>query len=122
MDDLISAISSQNHYVLAWICYLISATGVCVVFMRMTRNIRFKGLRRFLRWSLVVLLYTPVYTIVDENWMVPAFLVGTYEYALGNYDIAQKAGFSLLIGIGVVLLAVKLEYVIRKLFHLQPEQ
>ncbi|PIE43050.1 MAG: hypothetical protein CSA50_07120 [Gammaproteobacteria bacterium] len=121
MDDWFRVFSQQNYYLLAWICYLISATGVCVVFLRITKNISYRGLRRFLRWSLVVLLYTPVYTIADESWMVPAFLVGLYEYALGNQDVAQKAGISLLIGIGIVLLLVKLEFVLRKLLHLQAE-
>ncbi|PID42180.1 MAG: hypothetical protein CSB48_11665 [Proteobacteria bacterium] len=121
IDDVFRIIGEQDHYVLAWVCYLISATGVCLVFLRMTKNIPYRSLRRFLRWSLVVLLYTPVYTMVDENWMVPAFLVGLYEYALGNEDIAKKAGLSLLAGIGIVLVVVKLEFFIRKYLHLQAD-
>lgn len=92
MDAFLSHINTENQYLLAWLVYLFSATGFCLVFFRLTRNMPLAFFRRLIQWSLVVLLYTPVYTSVSENWMVPAFLVGLYEYLLGNLDIAQKAG------------------------------
>ncbi len=121
MDDVLAWVTTENQYLLAWIVYLFSATGFSLVFFRLTRKLPFLALRRFIQWSLVVVLYTPVYTNAQENWMVPAFLVGSYEYVLGNIDVAEKAGFSLLIGIVIVLLVVKLEFVLRKLFHLQAD-
>ncbi len=107
------------NYLLAWGLYLFSSVGMCLVFWRCTRWIGFNGLRRFLRAALVVVLFTPVVVSAEKDWMAPAFLVGIYEYVLGNYELAEKAGFAMLIGIVVILLGLKLEFIIRKLLHMQ---
>jgi membrane protease YdiL (CAAX protease family) len=107
------------NYLFAWGLYLLSSVGVCVVFWRCTRWIKFNGLRRFLRATLVVVLFTPVVVSADKDWMAPAFLVGIYEYVLGNVELAQQAGYAMLIGIVVILLGLKLEFIIRKFLHLQ---
>lgn len=111
--------NASINYLLAWGLYLFSAVGICFVFWRCTRGIGFAGLRRFLRATLVVVLFTPVVVNADKDWMAPAFLVGIYEYILGNIELAQKAGVAMLIGIVVILLGLKLEYIVRKLLHLQ---
>jgi hypothetical protein len=111
--------NSSVNYLLAWGAYLLSCVGFCLVFWRGTRWIGFAGLRRFIRATLVVILFTPVVVSTEKEWMAPAFLVGIYEYALGNIEVAQKAGIAMLIGMVVILLGLKLEFIIRKLLHLQ---
>ena len=113
--------NSQMNYLFAWGFYLLSAVGVCFFFWRSTKWIGFIGLRRFLRASVVVILYTPIVISQEQSWMAPAFVVGIYEYTLGNMELAQKAGFYMLIGIVVILLGLKLEYIVRKILHLQQE-
>lgn len=109
------------NYLLAWGAYLLSSVGVCFIFWRCTRWIGFNGLRRFLRAALVVGLFTPVIIVPEKDWMAPAYLVAIYESALGHEELAQKAGLSMLIGIVVIFLGLKLEFIIRKILHLQQD-
>ncbi|WP_250658414.1 hypothetical protein [Alkalimarinus coralli] len=108
----------SQSYLIAWGCYLLSAIGLIIVFWRMTRSIPYKDLTKILRLVVVVLLLTPVDIGLDAKWFAPAYLVGGYEWVIGNTHLAVKAGMHLLGALTLLTALLTLEYVVRKLLHL----
>lgn len=109
----------SQSYLIAWGVYLLAATGLIIVFWRMTRSIPYKDLTKILRLVVIVLLLTPVDIGLDAKWFAPAYLVGGYEWVMGNSHLAIKAGIHLLGALTLLTALLTLEYVIRKLLHLQ---
>ncbi len=109
----------SQSYLAAWGIYLLSALGMIIVFWRMTRSIPFKDTTKILRLVVVVLLLTPVDIGIDHKWFAPAYLVGGYEWIMGHTQLAVKAGLHLLGALTLLTALLTLEYVIRKLLHLQ---
>jgi len=109
----------SQSYLAAWGIYLLSALGVIIVFWRMTHSIPFKDVSKVLRLVVIVLLLTPVDIGLEQKWFAPAYLVGGYEWILGHTHLAVKAGLHLLGALTLLTALLTLEYVIRKLLHLQ---
>lgn len=105
-------------YILAWCVYLVSATGLTSVFWRMTRNLTLRRTRRSLRTLVAVLLFTPININIDtsELWLAPAYLVGTYDWILGNQERAAQAGVFIAIAYMLMMVIIMLESVLRRLF------
>ena len=106
-------------YVIAWLLYLIGAVGVTVVFWRMTRNIKLRRTRRSIRAFVAVILYTPINIGHSDFWLAPAYLVGAYDWVLGEVERAQLAGLFLSAAYGLVILMILLESVLRRLFNME---
>ena len=104
-----------NTYVLAWLIYLGCACGLQWVFARLSgRLVKHYGFRQLLRAIVAVILFTPVYSRLADNWLVPAWLYGGYETILGQgLDSARAftgmafAGCLMLIMWGLDLLRVR---------------
>ncbi|UZE97797.1 hypothetical protein [Alkalimarinus alittae] len=109
----------SQSYLIAWGIYLLSALGLIIVFWRMTRSIPFKDVKKVLRLVGVVLLLTPVDLGLEATWFAPAYLVGGYEWIIGNSHLAIKAGIHLLGALTLLTALLTLEYIVRKLLHLQ---
>lgn len=109
----------SQSYLMAWGIYLLSATGLIIVFWRMTRSIPSKDIAKVLRMVVIVLLLTPVDIGLDAKWFAPAYLVGGYEWVIGNSHLAIKAGIHLLGALTLLTALLTLEYIVRKLLHLQ---
>jgi len=110
-----------DGYLTAWLCYLLAALGLCWVAWRISSQWTWHTLKKLMRMLLVVVLFTPVNISDSGTWFVPAYLVGGYEWILGNLEQAQPAllnlGIALAVGVGILLLDV----VIKKLLHLNAE-
>ena len=104
-----------SGYVIAWLVYLLSAVGLVIVFWRMTRNIKWRRTRRGLRAMAAAVLFTPV-NIVDEGmWLAPAYLVGFYDWILGNTEKAMQAGVFMAYAFVLMVAVILLEAVLRRL-------
>tara|TARA_R110001592_G_scaffold1470_2_gene8812 strand:+ start:5744 stop:6094 length:351 start_codon:yes stop_codon:yes gene_type:complete len=106
-------------YVIAWLLYLIGAVGITVVCWRMTRNIKLRRTRRGLRALIAVILYTPINIGKAGVWLAPAYLVGAYDWILGEVDRAQLAAMFIAAAYGLVILMILLESVLRRLFNME---
>ncbi len=111
----------SQSYLVAWGIYLISALGLIVVFWRMTHSIPFRDVVKVLRLLVIVLLLTPVDVGIEQKWFAPAYLVGGYEWIIGNSVLAIKAGLHLLGALTLVMALFTLDYVVRKLLHLSQQ-
>lgn len=88
----------MDHYLIAWAAYLSSALFLLLVFWRITKRLRPPKLRAGLRTLAVAVLLTPINIVESATWLAPAYLVGTYDWVLGNHERALLA----LTSIGVV--------------------
>lgn len=85
----------------------------------MTRTIKLRRTRRSLRAFIAVILFTPINISHSGIWLAPAYLVGAYDWVLGEVERAQMAGLFIAAAYGVVILMVLLESVLRRLFNLE---
>ena len=97
---------TTNSYTIAWIIYLLAAASINFTVWHMTR--RWPGLlRQLLSIVLLVLLFTPYYSDLEQNRFAPAILISLFECTLGDTVIGLKAAtplFVLLpISIGLLL-------------------
>lgn len=106
-------------YAIAWLLYLIGAVGITVVFWRMTKNIKLRRTRRSIRALVAVILYTPINIGHSSLWLAPAYLIGAYDWVLGEVERAQLAGLFLAAAYGLVVLMILLESVLRRLFNME---
>lgn len=108
-------------YVLAWLLYVVAATGLIIILWRMTKNGRLPRTRRVLRVLGAAILFTPV-NIADQGlWLAPAYLSGAYDWAVGNHERALLAALSLSGAFCILLLMVMLESLVRRLLHMAPQ-
>lgn len=106
-------------YAIAWLVYLVGAVGITVVCWRMTRNIKLRRTRRSLRALVAVILFTPINLSQTGLWLAPAYLIGAYDWVLGEVERAQLAGLFLSAAYGLVILIILLESVLRRLFNME---
>ena len=59
------------------------------------------------------------YMGTSSHWFAPAWLVGSYEWLLGNIDVAVRSGLFLLGAFLVIVMLLALEVVIRRLLHME---
>ncbi|MFV1873835.1 MAG: hypothetical protein ACMZ64_10990 [Oleiphilus sp.] len=109
----------STSYAIAWSLYLLGAIGLTFVLWRATRNIRLRRTRRSLRALIAVILFTPINISQTGVWLAPAYLVGAYDWVLGETQRAEMAALLLSAAYGVVILMVLLESVLRRLFNME---
>lgn len=105
-------------YIAAWLVYLLSALGLVLVFWRLTRNMRLRRTRRALRALVAVFLFTPILIEQEHQWFAPAYLVGGYDWILGNNERAIEAGLYLSLAYSIMIIVILLEAMLRRLFGL----
>ena len=106
-------------YIYAWLVYLLAALGVVWVCWRMTRKLKLRRTRRSLRALIAVILFTPINIGQNGLWLAPAYLVGAYDWVLGDYPRAQMAGLYLGAAFALFILLILLESVLRRLFNME---
>lgn len=106
-------------YAIAWLLYLVGALGVTIVLWRMTKNIKLRRTRRSLRALIAVVLFTPINISSGSIWLAPAYLVGAYDWVLGEYERAQLAAMFISGAYILVILMILLESVLRRLFNME---
>lgn len=106
-------------YIYAWLVYLLAALGIVWVSWRITRNLKLRRTRRSLRALIAVILFTPINIGQHSTWLAPAYLVGAYDWVLGDYQRAQMAGLYLGAAFLLFILLILLESVLRRLFHME---
>lgn len=109
----------STSYAIAWLLYLVGAVGITIVCWRMTRNIKLRRTRRSLRAFIAVILFTPINIGQSGIWLAPAYLIGAYDWVLGEVDRAQLAGMFIAAAYGLVVLMILLESVLRRLFNME---
>jgi len=105
-------------YIAAWLVYLLSALGLVLVFWRLTRRLSLRRTRRALRAMVAVLLFTPIVIVEDSFWFAPAYLVGGYDWILGNTERAVEAGIYLSAAYSLMVVVMLLEALLRRLLGL----
>ena len=99
----------MDNYLIAWGVYLLSALGLLLVFWRMTIKLPPPKFRIALRTLAVVVLLTPINIVESDIWLAPAYLVGSYDWVLGNHERATLAlvsiGVAYALALGLVLLS-----------------
>lgn len=99
------------EYVVVWSLYLVAGYGASYIWWRMTRSIRQIELRKLLRGTLVVLIFTPWFVGESTSHYAPAFLVLVFDLffidTTGEYNssYALLASFCLML---VILGALQL--------------
>ena len=70
---------------------------------------------------MAVLFYTPININIDasELWLAPAYLVGAYDWILGNHERAAQAGVFIAIAYMLMMVVIMLESVLRRLFGME---
>ena len=106
-------------YIYAWLVYLLAALGIVWVCWRITRKLKLRRTRRSLRALIAVILFTPINIGQHSVWLAPAYLVGAYDWVLGDYQRAQIAGLYLCAGFALFILLILLESVLRRLLHME---
>ncbi|RDH43500.1 hypothetical protein [Zooshikella ganghwensis] len=91
-----------THYLYAWMIYLASAAGCFLVWYRMTR-ICWRWLRWFLRGFALVLLFTPWYVNVEQDYLGPAFLIAGFDGLTLGLEAIMRAGHVLLAALAVMI-------------------
>jgi ABC-type iron transport system FetAB permease component len=105
-------------YIYAWVVYLLSAIGIVAVMWRLTRNLAMRRTRRTLRALIVVIAFTPINIAQQGIWLAPAYLVGAYDFVLGDVVRAQQAGLYLAAAFILLIILTLLESVLRRLFNM----
>ncbi len=108
-------------YLTAWVLYLLSATGLVLVFWRMTRSIKLRRTRRVLRSLAAVILFTPINISQQGLWLAPAYLVGAYDWVLGDYARSLQAAMYLSAAFTLLIVVILLESVLRRLLGMGRE-
>ncbi len=108
-------------YIWAWVFYLLSATGLIMIFWRITRGVRWRRTRRTSRALVAVLLLTPINIVEGESWLAPAYLVGAYDWVLGQNERALEAGMYLAWAFAILITVILLESVLRRLLGMERE-
>ncbi len=106
-------------YVYAWLLYLLAALGIVLVSWRLTRRFTMRRTRRTIRSLIVVILFTPINIGQDSLWLAPAYLVGAYDWVLGDYSRAQMAAFYMSAAFSLCILLILLESVLRRIFNME---
>ena len=106
-------------YAIGWLLYLVGALGLTIVVWRMTRNITLRRTRRSFRALVAVILFTPINIGSASTWLAPAYLIGAYDWVLGEVERAQLAALLLLVAYALVILVIMLESVMRRLLGME---
>lgn len=112
----------MDHYLIAWVAYLLSAVCLLLVFWRITRKLRPPKLRVGLRTLAVAVMLTPINIVESETWLAPAYLVGTYDWVLGNHERALLALTSIGVAYALVLGLVLLGSTVKKILGIELNQ
>lgn len=91
----------ESQYLLVWAGYLVGALGCFLVWLRMTRNVRWLWLRRLLQMSAVAVLFTPWSVRMGEDELAPALMVSLFDSLLQGPEAFFRAGTPLLLMLGV---------------------
>lgn len=98
----------EYKYEIAWGLYLLSALGFFGLMWPVFQRIPWRGVRRFMKALLAVLLFTPAASVPSESFLAPATLVFAYEALTGDMELAIQArillGLALVALLGVLLL------------------
>jgi hypothetical protein len=93
-------------YVIAWLVYGAAGLGCCLVWWRMTRNIRHAGWRDLLRGVVVVLIVTPWYAGDSLEFFAPALVVLLMDLLLVGAKSGMQGGVALLVSTFLMLVAL----------------
>lgn len=93
---------TQNGYYIAWTFYLLSATGLVLVFWQMMQFIPWLALKRLLCGLVMVLLYFPGLSYDDQPFWAPGFVITLFEGVVDKSDHWLRVGAPLMTALGVV--------------------
>ena len=83
-------------YVLAWVLYIGAGLVACVIWWRMTANLRQVVVRQILRGTLLVLLFTPWFADSSGEHFAPAAVVLIFEHGFAASDSDYGSFYALL--------------------------
>ena len=93
-----------HEYAVAWTIYVVSGTGICVVWWKLTaRYIPYQLLREFVRGLAVVAIFTPWFTTPGGHHYAPASLVLLIDLTLQGARGGLKGGVALLFMLFVMI-------------------
>ena len=102
-----------HEYAVAWTLYIVSGTGCCFVWWKLTaRYIPYQLLREFVRGLAVVLVFTPWFAAPGSSHYAPASLVLLIDLTLQGARGGLKGGVALLFMLFVMLLVLVLRHIV----------
>ncbi|MCP5161824.1 MAG: hypothetical protein H7A00_09180 [Hahellaceae bacterium] len=107
-----------DGYLTAWLAYLVAALILCFVGWKISARWSWRRVKMFLRMLMIVVLFTPINISSNGAWFAPAYLVGGYEWLLGNTELSTQAFFNLTVALAVGISLLLLNAVVKKLTHL----
>ncbi len=107
----------EYKYEIAWGLYLLCALGFFGLMWPVFHRIPWRGVRRFFKALLAVLLFTPAASVPAENFLAPATLVFAYEALTGDMELAIQAGMLLGLAFVALLGVLLLETLFRRLLQ-----
>jgi hypothetical protein len=95
---------TTSSYFIAWIIYLLAASGVCLIAWKLSAHWRIT-LSYVSRAALLVLLFTPYFSDPAQNKLAPAILITLFEFVFGDSQMALESGtpLALLLAISMLL-------------------
>lgn len=94
---------TPQSYHIAWTIYLVAAVIFCLLAWQLSMLIPSARMRRILQLGTIVILFTPYFTLPDQDWLSPAILVTLFEIVFGDYHVGLKAAVPLLVLLGTVV-------------------
>lgn len=107
----------QNEYLITWGLYIAAVLGVMLVWWAITRPIPWQWLKQPLRLLLTALLLVPAPVAVDRAELAPAMFIFLFDTLMVHEGDAERAALYLLYGLGIGVVAVLLDALIRGAFH-----
>jgi|TARA_Y100000310_G_scaffold345184_1_gene462444 hypothetical protein len=101
-------------YLIAWMVYLLSGVGCCLVWWRLTRALASKSWRDLLRGVVVVLIFTPWFAGDSEEFLAPAIVVLLFDLLLAGAKNGLQGGVVLLSTLFVVLVILTIRQLLKK--------
>jgi len=103
---------TSSSYIIAWIIYLLAASGISFIVWNLSRQWRIE-LKYISRISLLVLLFTPYFSDPEQNRLAPAILISLFELVFGDKQMGLESATPLVL-IWAVSAAIALLYILTR--------
>ena len=91
------------EYTIAWGLYLLAGTGLCIIWWRMTRDMRLVVVRQIIRGMALVLVFTPWHSSESATDYAPATIIFVFEVIFESSDRVFGSVYALIASLCLML-------------------
>ncbi len=110
----------QNEYLMTWGAYIVAVLGLLLVWWALTRPLPWLWMKQPLRILVAALLLVPAPVAADRVELAPALIVYLFDTLLVKDADAARDLHYLLYGLGLGVVALIIDGVIRLLLRRKP--